>query len=158
MPKDALPRCLLWDTGKLYYYVRLAAAGPGAPYELLVVGGQDHQTGQDQHPLPRYDEIEAWARARFPNAGQVEYRWSGRVMEPSDGIALLGRNPMDEADGFIITGDSGNGMAHCTAGAILVTDQILGRTNRWSDLYSPARQPFHGGARASAAPSAQWHR
>ena len=157
VPKDALPRCLLWDSGKPYYYVRLAAAAVGAPYELLVVGGQDHKTGQDLHPLPRYDEIEAWARARFPNAGQVEYRWSGRVMEPCDGIALLGRNPMDEADVYIITGDSGNGMTHCTAGAILVTDQIIGRANRWSDLYSPARQPFHGGASASAAPVAQWH-
>jgi glycine/D-amino acid oxidase-like deaminating enzyme len=157
VPKDALPRCLLWDSGKPYYYVRLASAAIGAPYELLVVGGQDHKTGQDLHPLPRYDEIEAWARARFPNAGQVDYRWSGRVMEPSDGIALLGRNPMDDGNVYIITGDSGNGMTHCTAGAILVTDQIIGRANRWSDLYSPARQPFHGGARASAAPVAQWH-
>ena len=157
VPKDALPRFLLWDTGKPYYYVRLASAAPGANYELLVVGGQDHQTGQDPHPLPRYDEIEAWARARFPIAGQVEYRWSGRVMEPADGIALLGRNPMDEDNVYIITGDSGNGMTHCTAGAILVTDQILGRGNRWSELYSPAREPFHGAPRLTGAPQAEWH-
>ena len=43
VPKDALPRCLLWDTGRPYYYVRLASAAPDANYELLVVGGQDHQ-------------------------------------------------------------------------------------------------------------------
>lgn len=79
----------------------LASAAPGVNYELLVVGGQGHNTGQDLHPLPRYDEIEAWARARFPNAGQAEYRWSGRVMEPSDGIALLGRNPMDDGNVYI---------------------------------------------------------
>ena len=157
VPKDALPRFLLWDTGKPYYYVRLASAAPGANYELLMVGGQDHKTGQDLHPLPRYDEIEAWARARFPNAGQVEYRWSGRVMEPCDGIALLGRNPMDDDNVYIITGDSGNGMSHCTAGAILVTDQIVGCANRWSELYSPARKPFHGGFKSPAAPDAQWH-
>jgi glycine/D-amino acid oxidase-like deaminating enzyme len=157
VPKDALPRCLLWDTGKPYYYVRLASAKPGAGYELLVVGGQDHKTGQDPHPSHRYDEIEAWARARFPIAGQVEYRWSGRVMEPCDGIALLGRNPMDDGNVYIISGDSGNGMTHCTAGAILVADLILGRANRWSELYSPARQPFHGAVKPHPAPGAESH-
>ncbi|MES2757633.1 MAG: FAD-dependent oxidoreductase [Pseudomonadota bacterium] len=144
VPKDALPRALLWDTGKPYYYVRLASARAGANYELLVVGGQDHHDAQAPRAQQRYDEIEAWARARFPTAGQVEYRWSGLVIEPGDGIALLGRNPLDEGNVFIITGDSGNGMTHCTAGAILVTDQILGRSNRWSELYAPDRAPFHG--------------
>ncbi|MDB5916881.1 MAG: FAD-dependent oxidoreductase [Massilia sp.] len=159
VPKDALPRCLLWDTGKPYYYVRLAQAAPGATHEVLLVGGLDQPSRPGPLPQPqaRYDEIEAWSRARFPSAGQLEYRWSGRVMEPCDGIALLGRNPMDADNVYIITGDSGNGMTHCTAGAILVTDQILGRINRWSELYSPARQPFHGGVRAPATPGARWH-
>jgi glycine/D-amino acid oxidase-like deaminating enzyme len=171
VPKDALPRLLLWDTGEPYYYVRLAQAAAPAHHDVLVVGGQDQPSGPDQpgepdqkngpapqtHSQVRYDEIEAWTRARFANAGAVEYRWSGRVMEPCDGIALLGRNPMDADNVYIITGDSGNGMTHCTAGAILVTDQILGRTNRWSELYSPARAPFHGGVRAQISPDAQWH-
>jgi glycine/D-amino acid oxidase-like deaminating enzyme/nitrite reductase/ring-hydroxylating ferredoxin subunit len=144
VPKDALPRFLLWDTGDPYYYVRLASAGPGATHELLIVGGQDHKTGQDEHSERRYDLIEAWVRHRFPLAGQVEYRWSGEVMEPSDGVAFLGRNPLDHDNVYIITGDSGNGMTHCTAGAILISDLILGRTNNWTELYSPARKAFHG--------------
>lgn len=161
VPKDALPRCLMWDTGKPYYYVRLASAPAGsAPsavnYDLLLVGGQDHPSDQPAPAQQRYDEIEAWARARFPNAGPVGYRWSGRVMEPHDGLALLGRNPMDEDNVYIITGDSGNGMTHCTAGAILVTDLVLGRAHRWSSLYSPARMPgadcgADGGAHAEPA-------
>jgi glycine/D-amino acid oxidase-like deaminating enzyme len=161
VPKDALPRCLMWDTGKPYYYVRLASAPAGAApaqvnYELLVVGGQDHPSGEPARAQQRYDEIDAWARARFPIAGAVEYRWTGQVMEPHDGIALLGRNPMDEGNVYIITGDSGNGMTHCTAGAILVTDLILGRAHRWSSLYSPARMPgadcgADGAARAEPA-------
>jgi glycine/D-amino acid oxidase-like deaminating enzyme len=151
VPKDALPRVLLWESGKPYYYVRLAAAPNAAHYELLLVGGQDHLSGMEARPQRRYDEIEAWARARFPIAGPVDYRWSGRVMEPHDGIALLGRNPMDEGNVYIITGDSGNGMTHCTAGAILVADLILGRAHRWSALYSPARMPGAGCGAAGAA-------
>ena len=142
VPKDALPRVLLWDTGTPYYYVRLAPAASSSGHELLVVGGQDHVSSDAIDPQRRYAEIEAWARARFPSAGQVEYQWSGRIMEPHDGIAMLGHYPVDQSNVYIITGDSGNGMTYCTAGAILVADQILGRPNRWTDLYSPARVSF----------------
>lgn len=144
VPRDALPRFLLWDTGDPYYYVRLAHAPHDSSYELLVVGGQDHKTGQDSQPQKRWDLIEAWTRARFPMAGQVDYRWSGEVMEPSDGLAFLGRNPLDHANVYLITGDSGNGITHCTAGAILVSDLIQGRRNDWAELFSPSRKAFHG--------------
>ena len=144
VPKDAIARVLLWDTGDPYYYARLASAGTGADHELLIVGGQDHKTGHDAQAQHRYDQIEAWTRQRFPIAGEVAYRWSGEVMEPSDGLAFLGRNRLDHENVYVITGDSGNGMTHCTAGAILVTDLIVGRSNVWSELYSPSRTMLHG--------------
>ena len=77
-------------------------------------------------------------------AGEVLYRWSGEVMEPADGPAFLGRNPMDNDNVYIITGDSGNGMTHATIGAMLVRDLILGRVNPWSKLYEPSRKVIHG--------------
>ena len=144
MPKGAIPPFLMWDTGAPYYYMRMADTGPNGAYDVLVVGGQDHKTGQDSHPQHRYDDIEMWARERFPVAGPVEYRWSGEVMEPADGLASLGRNPMDAPNVYLITGDSGNGMTHCTAGAMLVTDMIMGRDNPWAAIYRPSRMPYHG--------------
>jgi Rieske Fe-S protein len=51
---------------------------------------------------------------------------------------------MDDKNVFVITGDSGTGMTHCTAGAIAVTDLILGRSNTWADIYDPARKATHG--------------
>jgi len=143
VPRDAVPRILLWDNGDPYFYVRLASIGDGAD-ELLIVGGSDHKVGQDEHPEWRYTRLEEWTREHFPMAGDVEYRWSGEVMEPADGIAYLGRNPLDEDRVFVITGDSGNGMTHCTAGAMLVADLIAGRENPWAWLYDPARKPSHG--------------
>ncbi|SFU57889.1 FAD-dependent oxidoreductase [Pseudoduganella namucuonensis] len=144
VPKGSVPRMLLWDTGDPYYYVRLASAGAAADHEILVVGGADHKVGQDKHPEHRYERIERWARERFPMAQAVEYRWSGEVMEPADGPAYLGRNPMDASNVYIITGDSGNGMTHCTIGAMLVTDLIMGRANPWQAIYDPARKVKHG--------------
>ena len=144
VPKGLVPRILLWDNGDPYYYVRLTTPDDKSEHEILIVGGADHKVGQDEHPAHRYDEIETWARQHFPMAGSVDFRWSGQIMEPSDGLGYMGRNPMDYKNVYIITGDSGNGMTHCTAGAMLVTDLIMGRNNSWLDLYDPSRTAIHG--------------
>jgi glycine/D-amino acid oxidase-like deaminating enzyme/nitrite reductase/ring-hydroxylating ferredoxin subunit len=138
--KGELPHALLWDDADPYHYVRLAS-GETPEHELLIVGGEDHKTGQEAHPELHYRALEVWLREHFPMAGELVYRWSGQVMEPLDGIAYLGRNPGSRAS-YVITGDSGNGMTHATAGAILVSDLILGRENPWMRLYDPARKPL----------------
>ena len=138
--RGSLPHVLIWDDADPYHYVRLA---PGADdeHDVLIVGGADHRTGQEPHPERHYRELEVWLRNRFPQAGSLAYRWSGEVMEPLDGIAYLGRNP-GSRNVYVITGDSGNGMTHATIGAMLVTDLIMGRQNRWLSVYDPARKPL----------------
>ncbi|MGG7607359.1 FAD-dependent oxidoreductase [Massilia sp. BKSP1R2A-1] len=143
VPRGSLPRILLWDTGDPYYYVRLESP-EGLAHDILVVGGADHKTGHDDHPEHRYDEIERWTREHFPQAGRVAYRWSGEVMEPSDGLPYLGRNPMDDENVYLITGDSGNGMTYATVGAMLVNELIAGRDHPCYALYDPSRKPLHG--------------
>jgi len=61
------------------------------------------------------------------------------VMEPVDGLAFIGRNPLDAKNVFIATGDSGNGMTHGTIAGILLTDLIMGRKNSWEAIYDPSR-------------------
>ena len=104
---------------------------------MLIVGGEDHKTGQADDADERFDRLETWTRQRFP-VEEVEYRWSGQVIEPVDGLAFIGRNPGDK-NIYIVTGDSGNGMTHGTIAGILLTDLILGRPNEWEALYEPSR-------------------
>lgn len=144
VPRGSVPRILLWDTGDPYYYLRLQSPEDVDDHDVLIVGGADHKVGTDSHPGHRYDEIERWVRERFPMAGAVAYRWSGEVMEPSDGPAYLGHNPMDDRNVYIITGDSGNGMTHATIGAMIIRDQITGRPNPWAPFYAPSRKVRHG--------------
>ncbi|MBH8568464.1 FAD-dependent oxidoreductase [Microvirga sp. STS02] len=144
VPKGAITKALYWDTADPYHYIRLqeVAAGPrggAANYDLLIVGGEDHKTGQEDHPEARLDCLEEWVRARFPVVKDFEYRWSGQVMEPQDGLAFAGRNPLDSDNVFIITGDSGHGMTHGTLGPLIITDLIQGRPNPWAALYDPGR-------------------
>jgi glycine/D-amino acid oxidase-like deaminating enzyme/nitrite reductase/ring-hydroxylating ferredoxin subunit len=136
VPKDSVTRALYWDTGDPYHYVRLQ---PENGYDVLIVGGEDHKTGQENDGNERFARLEQWTRERFPAAREVEYRWSGQVMEPVDGLAFIGRNPLDEDNVYIATGDSGQGMTHGTIAGMLLSDLIQGRKNNWEDLYSPSR-------------------
>jgi Rieske Fe-S protein len=70
---------------------------------------------------------------------RIEMRWSGQVMEPVDGLAFIGRNPGDQQNVYIITGDSGMGMTHGTIGGILITELIVGVECPWKSLFDPSR-------------------
>jgi glycine/D-amino acid oxidase-like deaminating enzyme/nitrite reductase/ring-hydroxylating ferredoxin subunit len=133
--KGSITKALYWDTPDPYHYVRLEEA---AGDEVLIVGGEDHKTGQADDMDERFDRLEAWTRERFPSAAEVDFRWSGQIMEPIDSLAFIGRNPGDK-NIYVATGDSGNGMTHGTIAGILLTDLILGRENEWETLYDPSR-------------------
>lgn len=134
----ALPRALLWDTLDAYHYVRRHRIS-GCDY--IIVGGEDHKSGQASDTTERHGRLEAWARERFPAMGPIEYVWAGQVMQSLDGLAYIGRNPLDKANVYVATGDSGTGMTHGTIAGILLTDLILGRKNPWEDAYDPSRKP-----------------
>jgi glycine/D-amino acid oxidase-like deaminating enzyme/nitrite reductase/ring-hydroxylating ferredoxin subunit len=136
VPRDSVTRALYWDTAEPYHYVRLAHDQDA---DLLIVGGEDHKTGQADDADLRYAALERWTRERFPQADQVEYRWSGQIIEPFDSLAFIGHNPGDDPSVFIATGFSGNGMTHGTIAGMLLTDLILERENRWAKLYNPSR-------------------
>jgi glycine/D-amino acid oxidase-like deaminating enzyme/nitrite reductase/ring-hydroxylating ferredoxin subunit len=145
-PPGAITPALYWDTHDPYHYVRLhrtTNAELGGDNEdrvdLLIVGGEDHKAAQASDVEERYDRLTSWMRERFPDAGEIEFRWSGQVMETQDGLAFIGRNPLDKDNVYIATGDSGMGMTHGTIAGMLVTDLIAGRPNAWESLYDPSR-------------------
>ena len=148
VPKGSVEAALWWDTGdmhstwvsKPYHYVRTQPFNETS--DLLIVGGEDHKTGQsekeDLREEQRYILLEQWARTNFPMITNIAYTWSGQVLEPVDMLGFIGVNPGDE-NIYIATGDSGNGMTHGTIAGLLITDLIMGRTNPWESLYDPSR-------------------
>ncbi len=136
IPKGSVPTALYWDTLDPYHYLRIQSL---KDYDVLIVGGEDHKTGQETDCYERYARLESWTRQRFQPIRDIEFRWSGQVMEPVDYLAFIGRNPLDSDNVFIATGDSGQGMTHGTIAGMLLTDLIQDRENRWADLYSPSR-------------------
>lgn len=142
VPRGSVPQALYWDTLEFYHYVRLQPLTEAQ--DLLIVGGEDHKQAQASDQCDRWNRLEAWTRECFSMAGEVAYRWSGMVMETVDGLAFIGRNPLDKENVYIATGDSGMGMTHGTIAGMLLRDLILGRQSPWAELYDPARKPIWG--------------
>lgn len=137
VPRGSVTRALYWDTPDPYHYVRLETVGSD---DVLIIGGEDHKTGQADDASKRFAALEDWTQTRFPMVEKIEYRWSGEVLEPVDSLAFIGHNPSDAANVYIATGDSGNGMTHGTIAGMLLTDLIVGRDNEWAEVYDPSRK------------------
>lgn len=137
VPRGAVKKALYWDTLDPYHYVRLQHLDE--QYDLLIVGGEDHKTGQANDADARYAKLLNWTQERFPMVEEVAFCWSGQVMNADDGIAYIGKNLFDEDNIYIVSGDSGLGMTHGALASILLTDIILGRKNTWSKVYDPSR-------------------
>lgn len=138
IPKDSVPRALVWDTDDPYIYVRTAPLDDDS--DLLIVGGEDHKTGQRDDAADRFRRLEDWTRRRYPKVESIDYEWSGQVMEPADGFAMIGPNPDGAENVYLATADSGQGMTHGTIAGILLADLAQGKENPWAELYDPKRK------------------
>lgn len=136
----ALPDALYWDTLDPYHYVRLDR---GEGDDLLIVGGEDHKSGEADDGAERFALLEDWARAHVPEAGQVTHRWSGQVLEPVDYSAFIGLNPGNR-NVYVATGDSGQGLTHGVVAGLLIAELATVGAHRWQPLYEPSRKITRG--------------
>lgn len=140
VPANSIPNALYWDTEDPFHYVRLQDISDKSDVRtFLIIGGEDHKTGQADELENRFARLLAWGRTYFHGLQEPAFQWSGQVMESMDGLAFIGRNPGDD-NTYIATGDSGMGFTHGTIAGILVRDLILGRENPWITLYDPSRK------------------
>lgn len=129
---------LFCDDQSPYHYIRLARS---QGQQVWVVGGADHRLGQRSDTHRSYDELLAWAAARFGvSTAKLEARWSSQVFESQDHLPfvgpLLGTPHLWTATGF-----GGNGLTWGSLGAEILVDGILQRSNPFAELLSPQRVP-----------------
>jgi glycine/D-amino acid oxidase-like deaminating enzyme/nitrite reductase/ring-hydroxylating ferredoxin subunit len=136
LPRGSLADALYWDTLDPYHYVRLQ---PHSEHQdIVIIGGEDHKSGQADDGDARFAALEAWARERVPKMGKVTHRWSGQVMEPSDYVGFIGRNAGDKHR-YIATGDSGQGITNGVIASLVIAGLILDGNSPWAKTYDPAR-------------------
>jgi glycine/D-amino acid oxidase-like deaminating enzyme/nitrite reductase/ring-hydroxylating ferredoxin subunit len=125
---------LLWDTDDPYHYTRWQRVG-GQTY--LIVGGEDHKTGEQVDTDACYGRLLTYARQRY-GAGEIAFRWSGQIIEPADGLPFIGLNSMSRHV-YVATGYSGNGITFGTVAGMLVSDLMLNRPNAYAELFAATR-------------------
>lgn len=137
VPKGSVPDALVWDTLQAYHYVRIQ---PQEQSDLLIVGGEDHRTGEATDMDQRLERLERWTRERFPQFGEVGYRWSGQVQEPFDYMPFSGLNPGNR-NIYVHTGDSGQGMTNGVAGALNIAALLFDQKAHFAEVFDPSRKP-----------------
>ena len=127
MPPGSLPEALWWDTSDPYFYLRVDRH---ETHDYIIAGGEDHKTGQEEDTEACYARLSEKLLRLIPGA-KLDRRWSGQVIETTDGLPFIGENDDNQ---FIATGFSGTGMTWGTAAAIMFRDKVLGITNPWAEL------------------------
>jgi glycine/D-amino acid oxidase-like deaminating enzyme/nitrite reductase/ring-hydroxylating ferredoxin subunit len=135
--KGRIPDALFWDTDDPYHYLRLE---PQRDYDVVIFGGEDHKTGQAADTTACFDRLEQ-KLASIVGEMTIDHRWSGQVIETSDGLPYIGDTAKRQ---FAGTGYSGNGMTFGTLAGMMAADRIIGRTNPWSALFDPSRKAVRG--------------
>ena len=117
---------------------RSVRAVPVDGEELLLVGGEGHRTGTGGDTEQRYRALEAFAHEHW-DVQSIDYRWSAQDNTTVDNVPYVGRLSPREDRVFMATGFAKWGMTGGTAAALLFSDLLLGRDNRWATLFDPNR-------------------
>jgi glycine/D-amino acid oxidase-like deaminating enzyme/nitrite reductase/ring-hydroxylating ferredoxin subunit len=137
-PRGRVPDALFWDTADPYRYLRIEGH---RDHDLVILGGEDHKTGQVSDTQACYERLEQWLTSRVRDIS-LSHRWSGQVIETPDGLPYIGRMTDHQ---YAATGFSGNGMTFGTLAGMMIADAILDRSNPWTELFDPGRAALRRG-------------
>ncbi|MCA1812466.1 MAG: FAD-dependent oxidoreductase [Halobacteriales archaeon] len=144
VPPGTLEDALYWSTYEpgqtfgSYHYTRVERT-PGEE-DLVLHGGEDHKVGQEEHPLAAWDRLAAHLREQLGVPVQVEHRWSGQIIENTDGLPYIGRNPGGPERELLATAFSGNGMTFGTLAGWMLAERVLERRTVWDAMLDPSRK------------------
>jgi glycine/D-amino acid oxidase-like deaminating enzyme/nitrite reductase/ring-hydroxylating ferredoxin subunit len=141
VPKGSVARRAAVGHAGAYHYVRLQPLSETE--DLLIVGGEDHRSGEANDMDERFAQLETGPASAIRAFAGARYRWSGQVLEPVDFMPYSGRNPGDR-NIYVHTGDSGQGMTNGVAGAINFAALLFEQKAHFAEVLDPSRKPKAG--------------
>jgi glycine/D-amino acid oxidase-like deaminating enzyme/nitrite reductase/ring-hydroxylating ferredoxin subunit len=126
----------------------------GEDDSLVLLGGQNHRTGQGGPTSERYRALESAARERF-DVESVRYRWATQDYVSIDSIPFVGPAAPQTENVYVATGFGGWGMTNGTAAGRILADYVLDRENPWADVFHPTRLNPKASARSLLDHSAE---
>lgn len=131
---------IYWDLTKdQHHSFRVYSTGNE---RYLIVAGEHYKVGQAGDAEKKFDALEKFARDRF-NIALTKYYWAAQSYRSADGIPYIG-----EIDNHIFTGTgySTDGLTYGTLAAMIISDMISEKENKWFKTYDLKR---HNPAKAA---------
>jgi glycine/D-amino acid oxidase-like deaminating enzyme/nitrite reductase/ring-hydroxylating ferredoxin subunit len=129
------PEGLTYDMYDPYHYYRTQIVDGET---FLIVGGEDHKTGETINTNKAFLQLESHVRSHFPVV-EISHRWSSQYYEPVDGLPYIGKLPGARENILVATGYGGNGITYSHVAALELSSFILTNESKYNGLFSPAR-------------------
>jgi len=105
---------------------------------LLIIGGENHKTGQGIDTLNHFEALQSFTEEVF-GLTEYQYRWSAQDNVTLDKVPYIGPYSEDRPNILVATGYKKWGMTTGILGGRLLADYILGQNNPYQEFYSPSR-------------------
>lgn len=106
--------------------------------QLVIVGGENHKTGQGICTIKHYEALQAFAEEKL-GIKEICYRWSAQDLITLDKLPYIGLMKEDEPQFLVATGYKKWGMTTGTAAALLLEKLIQGKKSPYASLFAFSR-------------------
>jgi glycine/D-amino acid oxidase-like deaminating enzyme/nitrite reductase/ring-hydroxylating ferredoxin subunit len=106
--------------------------------DLVIVGGEGHQTGAPAAVPERFVRLEEFARRHW-EVDEVTHRWSAQDPSAYDHLPVIGRYSPISSRLYVASGFMKWGLTGGTFAGIVLRDLIAGHDNAWAARFDPNR-------------------
>ena len=103
--------------------------------DYLIIGGGAHRTGKQGK---NFKEIEEFVKNNYPKAEEIT-RWATQDCITLDSIPYIGMYSKSTPNLLVSTGFNKWGFTTAMAASEIIKDMIMGKQNKYSDIFSPSR-------------------
>jgi len=107
--------------------------------DILLLGGGGHRTGKQGGC---WQELEEFVEKYYKKA-RIIARWATQDCMTLDGIPYIGQYSRSTPDVYVATGFNKWGMTNAMVAADILRSLVIGRKNRYAEVFSPSRSILH---------------
>ncbi|WP_176444839.1 FAD-dependent oxidoreductase [Paenibacillus herberti] len=134
-PEKPFPGGMYLSAGQTVRSLR-AAELDGRP--VVLVGGENHKTGEGVPMIQHYEALEQFADSLL-GAKNIPYRWSAQDLTTLDDVPYIGPITGKHPNMLIATGFNKWGMTSGTLSALVVNDLVKTGQSKHLELFKPSR-------------------
>jgi len=106
--------------------------------KILILAGSNHKTGEAIENNKNYEDLENKAKELYPDS-EILFRWNTRDCISLDKVPYIGEFSKFMPNVYVATGFKKWGMTTSNVAANIITDKIMGKENKYEEIYNSTR-------------------